>query len=100
MFLDLHPEDGIPAGAQWESQLYAQLRRCIAVVYIGTAASGRSRWCFAEFALARSLGKPIFPIRAEEGADQPLVDDLQGTEFSADRESDYAASGSGCVASA
>jgi WD40 repeat protein len=88
-FLDFHPEDGIPAGANWEAELYAQLKRCVAVVYLGSRASAESRWCFAELALARSLGKPIFPLRIEAGAKQPLVDDLQWTDVAAEQDGAY-----------
>jgi WD40 repeat protein len=89
VFLDFHPDDGIPAGANWEAELYAQLKRCVAVVYLGSRASAESRWCFAELALARSLGKPIFPLRIEAGAKQPLITDLQWTDVTADGERAY-----------
>ena len=55
LFLDFDPERGIPAGRHWERELYAQLRRCDAVVFLASAASVASQWCFAELCLARSL---------------------------------------------
>jgi hypothetical protein len=64
-FLDYHPENGIPAGHNWEHEIYRQLKRCSAVVYLGSKNSAQSKWCFAELALARSLDKPIFPLRIE-----------------------------------
>jgi WD40 repeat protein len=65
IFLDFDPEAGIPAGRDWEGELYRQLATCRAVIVLCSEASMTSRWCFAEIALARSLGKPIFPILVE-----------------------------------
>ena len=62
VFLDFDPETGIPAGRDWERELYRQLRACRAVVILATAGSAASRWCFAEIAQARSLGKAIIPL--------------------------------------
>jgi WD40 repeat protein/energy-coupling factor transporter ATP-binding protein EcfA2 len=77
VFLDFDPEDGIPAGRNWEEELYAQLRMCDAVLLLISAASAASRWCFAEIALARSVRKPVLPLAIEEGATHPLVEDKQ-----------------------
>src|SRR5918999_2461403 len=65
LFIDFDPEQGIPAGRNWERELYAQLRQTDAVIFLASAASVASRWCFAEVSLARSLKKPIFPLRLE-----------------------------------
>ena len=62
MFLDFDPQDGIPAGRDWKRELYAQLRQADAVIFLGSAASSTSYWCFAKLALAQSIDKPIFPI--------------------------------------
>ena len=59
LFLDFDPEEGIPAGRNWERELYAQLRKTDAVIFLASAASVASRWCFAELSLARSLGRPV-----------------------------------------
>jgi WD40 repeat protein len=64
-FLDFDPQIGIPAGRDWEGELYRRLGACRAVVVLCSEASMNSRWCFAEIALARSLGKPVFPILVE-----------------------------------
>ncbi len=37
------------------------------VVFLASAASVSSQWCFAEISLARSLDKPVFPLRLEAG---------------------------------
>ena len=65
MFLDFDPAQGIPPGRNWERELYIQLRKTDGVIFLASAASVASYWCFAEVALARSLGKPIFPLRLE-----------------------------------
>jgi hypothetical protein len=59
LFIDFDPEQGMPAGRSWERELYAQLRRTDAVIFLAREASVASRWCFAELSLARSLGRPV-----------------------------------------
>lgn len=65
LFLDFDPEAGIPAGRDWERELYRQLKSCRALVILCSPRSMASKWCFAELAIARSLGKPIFPLLVE-----------------------------------
>jgi hypothetical protein len=65
LFLDFDPADGIPAGRDWERELFAQLRKTDGVIFLASAASVPSQWCFAELRLARSLGRPVFPLRLE-----------------------------------
>jgi hypothetical protein len=77
LFIDFDPEQGIPAGRNWERELYAQLRKTDAVIFLASMASVASNWCFAEVSLARSLGKPIFSLRLEDGAWLPMLDDAQ-----------------------
>ena len=67
VFVDFDPAQGISAGRNWERELYAQLRRTEAVVFLGTHAATASQWCFAELSLARSLGHPVFPLVLEPG---------------------------------
>ena len=81
LFLDFDPERGIPAGRNWERELYAQLRKSDAVIFLASAASVASRWCFLEVGLARSLGKPIFPLRLEEDARLELLKDAQWVDL-------------------
>jgi WD40 repeat protein len=81
LFLDFDPEQGVPAGREWEPELYSQLRRSDAVVFLGSADANASRWCFAELALARSLGKPIIPVRLNGAAIPPLLDDVQWVDL-------------------
>jgi hypothetical protein len=77
LFLDFDPVYGIPAGRAWESELYVQLRKADGVVFLASAASVASQWCFAEISLARSLGKPVFPLRVEAGVGLGLLSDVQ-----------------------
>jgi WD40 repeat protein len=82
LFLDFDPERGVPAGTKWEAELYAQLRRADAVLFVSSAASATSRWCFAELAMARSLGKRIIPVGVDGGATHELLGDTQAIDLS------------------
>lgn len=66
VFLDFDPEHGIPAGRDWEKELYAKLRECQAVIFICSHASMAARWCFAELTHARAQGKPVISIRIDQ----------------------------------
>src|SRR5215213_8256115 len=81
LFVDFDPEQGIPAGRNWERELYGQLRRTDAVVFLASEASVASRWCFAELSLARSLGRPVFPVRLQPGVALPLLAGVQWTDL-------------------
>ncbi|HEX2298971.1 MAG TPA: TIR domain-containing protein, partial [Pseudonocardiaceae bacterium] len=81
LFVDFDPEQGIPAGRNWERDLYAQLRKTDAVVFLASAASVASQWCFAELSLARALGRPVFPVRLQPEVDLPLLAHLQWTDL-------------------
>lgn len=59
VFLDFDPEGGIPAGRDWGKELYAKLHECRAVIVLCSQASMASRWCFAEIAHAKALGKEM-----------------------------------------
>ena len=43
LFVDFDPRQGIPAGRSWERELYAQLRRTDAVIFLASEASVASR---------------------------------------------------------
>ena len=81
LFLDFDPADGIPAGRDWERELYAQLRKTDGVVFLASAPSVASQWCFTEIGLARSLGKPVFPVRLNTDVKLPLLDDMQWVDL-------------------
>ncbi|MFT5135700.1 MAG: hypothetical protein ACI8XV_000726 [Arenicella sp.] len=65
VFLDIDPDKGIVSGQSWERTLYRKLRACRAVIAICTDDYLGSRWCFAEIALARMEGKPIFALKVD-----------------------------------
>src|SRR5215213_8659177 len=81
LFVDFDPEQGIPAGRNWERELYAQLRRTDAVVFLASQASMASSWCLLEVGLARALGRPVFPVRLQPGVAMPLLADVQWTDL-------------------
>lgn len=73
VFLDFDPEHGIPAGRDWEKELYAKLRECQAVIVLCSKASMVSRWCFVEIAHAKGLGKHVFPIKIDDSIVDPIL---------------------------
>lgn len=77
VFLDFDPQDGIPAGRNWERELYTKLRTCRAVIVLCSEHSMSSKWCFVELTHARSLGKHIFPVKIADCEIDPLLQDLQ-----------------------
>src|SRR3954469_25149517 len=81
LFVDFDPEQGIPAGRNWERELYARLRRTDAVVFLASEASVASSWRLLEVGLARSLGRPVFPLRLQPGIQLPLLADVQWTDL-------------------
>ncbi len=86
-FLDIDTERGIPPGAKWEQMLYDELERAQAVILLLTRNWFDSKWCFAEFAQARSRGKAIFPVIVSPDGDQYIGDDLQKLDLTHDRAS-------------
>ncbi len=76
LFLDFDPDAGIQAGRSWERTLYRKLRACRAVIAWCTDTYLQSYWCFAEIALTRMEGKPIFAIldpNLSENASLPSI---------------------------
>jgi hypothetical protein len=59
-------------GEDWEKRLYEELSRCHAVILVLTTHWLESKWCFAELAQARALGKVILPVICEP-LRQPIV---------------------------
>jgi TIR domain-containing protein len=60
VFLDLDPERGLKAGERWQEALKRAAKRCQLVIFLVSPEWTRSKWCLAEFLLAKSLDKPIF----------------------------------------
>ena len=59
-FLDITPARGLSPGERWQEALKAAADRCEAVLFLISPAWRDSRWCLAEFLLAKQLGKTIF----------------------------------------
>src|SRR3954470_24942468 len=83
LFVDFDPEQGIPAGRNWERELYAQLRQTDAVIFLASPAAVASQWCLLEVGLARSLTRPIVPVRLEPGVRLALLADVQWIDLDA-----------------
>jgi hypothetical protein len=62
VFLDVDPERGLVAGERWQEALRKAADRCEAVVLLVTPAWAKSKWCLAEFLLAKNLHKHIFGV--------------------------------------
>lgn len=60
------------SGEDWEESLYIQLAASRSLILIATKNSLQSRWCFAEFVLARVNRIPIFPFLLD-GSEEVLV---------------------------
>jgi WD40 repeat protein len=98
LFLDFDPEDGIPAGRNWEQELYHQLRVCRAVIVLCSRHSMASKWCFAEIAQARSMGKVLFPVRIDDCMIGPAVADHQWIDMTMGKVAAYERLGRGLLA--
>src|SRR4051812_15355330 len=72
VFLDIDPQRGLNAGERWQEALKAAADRCQAVLFLVSRAWLRSRWCQAEFLLAKMLHKRIFGV---------LIEPVPGTEL-------------------
>jgi formylglycine-generating enzyme required for sulfatase activity len=91
VFLDLDPERGLAAGDHWQAVLSEVVARCEAVVPLVSPNWVASRWCNAEFLLAKLGDRPkaILPaivsptprsdIPTEMRADYHLVDLTAGS---------------------
>ncbi len=64
-FLDVEPSRGLVPGERWQEALKHAAHRCEAVVFLISPAWRDSRWCLAEFLLAKQLGKAIFGVLVE-----------------------------------
>src|SRR5678815_2355138 len=62
VFLDIDPQRGLVAGERWQEALRQAVDRCEAVVFIVSPAWAKSKWCLAEFLLAKSQQKQNFGV--------------------------------------
>jgi WD40 repeat protein len=65
LFLDLHPERGLKAGERWQAALKSAAERCEVVVFLVSPAWAASKWCLAEFLLAKQMNKRILGVIVE-----------------------------------
>ena len=66
VFLDVDPERGLVAGERWQEALRQAVDRCEAIVFVVSPSWAKSKWCLAEFLLARNLHKHVFVVLVEE----------------------------------
>jgi len=64
-FLDIMPSRGLSPGERWQQALKTATDRCEAVLFLISPAWRDSKWCLAEFLLAKQLGKTIFGVIVE-----------------------------------
>lgn len=88
-FLDFDPEVGIPAGRNWERELYHRLLGCSAVLFLSSPHSASSKWCFAELTHARALDKKILPLKIADGELPGILKDVQAIDLREDAETAY-----------
>lgn len=62
VFLDLDPERGIKAGDRWQDSLKRASANCELVIFLISPAWAASKWCVAEFLLAKQLNKRIVGV--------------------------------------
>jgi WD40 repeat protein len=60
IFLDLDPERGLKAGERWQEGIRQAAQRCELVICLISPDWANSKWCLAEFLLAKTLNKRIF----------------------------------------
>ena len=89
LFLDFDPQNGIPAGRDWEKELYHQLRRCRAVIALCSEHFNASQWCLSEVAIASNLGKSLFPVEITPCSPPALLRKAQVTRFTQDPEEGF-----------
>ena len=65
VFLDIDADRGLAAGERWQEALKAAADRCEAVLFLISPGWIDSKWCLAEFLLAKTLHKRIFGLIVE-----------------------------------
>jgi formylglycine-generating enzyme required for sulfatase activity len=65
IFLDLNPESGLKAGERWQDALKRAAERCEIVIFLVSPVWADSKWCLAEFLLAKCLNKRMFALIVE-----------------------------------
>ena len=84
VFLDRHLQDGIHPSQNWKNNLFERLRWADAVVGLVSDAYVTSQWCFAEIAIAQTLGRVVLPVVVAQDVRHPLLDAIQHINYAAD----------------
>lgn len=75
-FIDITPSRGLSPGERWQEALKMAVDRCEAVVFLISPAWRDSKWCLAEFLLAKQLGKTIFGVIVEPTSIETLPKEM------------------------
>jgi WD40 repeat protein len=62
VFLDLDPKRGLVAGDRWQAALKAAAEQCELILIMISPEWAKSRWCLAEFLLAKQMNKQILGV--------------------------------------
>jgi hypothetical protein len=80
-FLYLDPDRGINAGQRWQDALKRAAERCEVVIFLISRASAASKWCLAEFLLAKQLNT-IRPPRVSRYQCNSRLGELEWPRYS------------------
>jgi hypothetical protein len=62
VFLDLDPKRGLVAGDRWQAALKSAAEQCELILIVISPDWAKSRWCLAEFLLAKQMNKQILGV--------------------------------------
>lgn len=62
IFLDFDEKKGIKLGEKWEEKIKKEIKKSHIVILLLSPNWIKSKWCFAEFKIAQTLGKTILPV--------------------------------------
>jgi WD40 repeat protein len=62
VFLDLDPKRGLVAGDRWQAALKSAAEQCELILIMISPEWAKSRWCLAEFLLAKQMNKQILGV--------------------------------------
>jgi WD40 repeat protein len=71
VFLDLDPRRGLVAGDRWQAALKAAAEQCELILIVVSPEWARSKWCLAEFLLAKQMNKQILGVVVKQ---TPIAD--------------------------
>ena len=74
VFLDLDPRRGLVAGDRWQAALKAAAEQCELILILISPEWAKSKWCLAEFLLAKQMNKQILGVvvKSTPYADLPI----------------------------